>query len=224
MLKKLLLFSVMFLLLMSISVEPVEAGFFEDTWNWLMNLLGIGEEEAKALAKGMIGYNLDRILNEDGSTSITIYGGLRNVYEGGKWYRIEDAHSLMDTYNVGKIKIFYITDDSNYKIEKINELNYTFIDLEISVTDDKLLNKDIPIAVFKYNRTTENYEKKSDVKAKFTKLKSKNSVKLNDYKFGDRIKIGENSTFIFIGAVVDDVGDSEVRQGSPTLNYEHNAF
>ena len=53
MFKKLLLFSVMFLLLISISVEPVEAGWFEDAVNWIMELFGFSQEEAEAYIKNI---------------------------------------------------------------------------------------------------------------------------------------------------------------------------
>ncbi len=76
-----------------------------------------------------------------GSCTLTLYGGLKFVYEDNQWKRVEDARSLF-----GKYEIIYLQKDSNHDFRVI-DYNYTSITLEAFITDGKESEKSTPIKV-----------------------------------------------------------------------------
>ncbi len=83
----------------------------------------IENDNSLDISKGQsYGRNYDDIPNPDGSGVMYIYSGTRNVYEDGKWKRVEKAKSLKNQ----DFEWSYLNDDPDYEIE-IDDYNYTHI-------------------------------------------------------------------------------------------------
>lgn len=126
---------------------------------------------------------------------------------------IETASSLKNYFKFEKVK-----DDKNYKI-KIEDFNYTFITLKVSVSDE-FIGKNIPLTF--YNKKNE-----SDVIIKnlqtiiLTDNKEKEIVL--PYIFGSSIKFGTASTELIMNDTNTGImADTHVAQYSPTSNYGTN--
>lgn len=68
--------------------------------------------------------SFDDILNSDGSHTLFLYSGTRNVYENGKWKRIENARTLEDK----GFEWRYLEEDKNFEIEiETSEYNFSYV-------------------------------------------------------------------------------------------------
>ena len=63
---------------------------------------------------------------QNGKCTLSLYSGVRNVFEDGKWKRVEEARSLKDVW-----KKTYLEKDPDFDIE-ILHVNYTDIELNFS--------------------------------------------------------------------------------------------
>lgn len=151
----------------------------------------------------------------NGSCTKTLYSGIRNVYEDGRWKRVENARSLM---NKG-FEVVYLEDDGIHKIEVI-DFNYTSITVELRMIDSKKLNENVPVKIWQINQTKEidynnniaiskeqsksieerykeTYDNIFQETKKFYSI-SEQSIKTYDFGPGKIMEFGFNSTTIML--------------------------
>jgi len=158
----------------------------------------------------------DTICN-NGECSLSLYSGIRNVYEDNTWKRIEDAKSLKGS------DIECVVDfDGEYMAECL-DYNYTHKKIKFKINKNENKNKDIPIKNFKisYNETT---GKKIKEKIKEKKIKFKDLgeeiVLWIESEFGDELHFGENSTVIELHDPDTEIlDDSYGRKSAADTNY-----
>lgn len=161
--------------------------------------------------------------NGDGTYTITLYSKLRNVKdENNDWVRIEDASSLMDTLNKGKIKLNY-TYDGIHQTEII-DFNLTHIDLLLSFNKDALIGSEYEYEYedgkfktkIKYNDVEYEIEIQDDQQLLFS---------LDANPFEDAFHFGTESTVLFLqDEDIDNMDDTWVEQDSPNTIYGSSAF
>ena len=157
MFKKLLLFSVVFLLVFSISIEPVQAGWFEDAINWLMNVLGFSQEKAEKILEETIytydtkTYDTGRT-NENGKIYATEVSDSAWGHEDGEWKPIEELRSLKGT---SKYECKVESDGINL-VECI-DWNYSKEDkkfnVKLKLQRDSVSLTDVPLRKYENNQT-----------------------------------------------------------------------
>ena len=166
--------------------------------------------------------------NSETCTTV-LYSRTNFVYENNSWKRIEDANSLKNVWTV------QIDGDVNFPAE-IVDYNYTFIILNLSVSNNKL-DRDIPLRIYnKYNRTQLPLDRlgneiNKDKSFRFGKSNDEEivTIDLSDTEetlLTQKIKWGDNSTII---TVYDnnsaDTDDSYIRDGSfSDTNFGTDAF
>ncbi len=159
----------------------------------------------------------DTTTNSDGTYTLTLYSGTRNVFEDGQWKRIEEARSLKGVLQVVK------NEDPNFPVDII-DFNYTSITIDIGASPEKL-NKDIDLRVYnKFNHSKplgrNGVEKNKDKKVKLvTSAKQRQIIDLSDTKesaLGLEIKWGDASTTIQLKAPdTENLNDAEIGSHLP---------
>jgi len=148
--------------------------------------------------KEEMGINYDKIC-ENGICTVTLYTGIRNVYEDNQWKKVEEAKSLKGIWKVVK------EEDPDFPVEVI-DFNYSTIILDLSVSDKKK-NKDIDLKIYnKFNHSEKPRDKLGNVKDKDKKIKIKSTnekqreiIDISDTReslLGQEIKWGDHSTII----------------------------
>ena len=172
----------------------------------------------------------DNYKNNDGTYTKILYSGIRNVFEDGKWKRVEDARSLKDK----GFKILYLEIDPDLIIEII-DFNYSAITYKAKVKN-KYVNEDMPIRVFKQNMTFDELKwgqkypnQKITWKDKVIKQSEKNYKFLSEFDevtetvpFGLSyyLEFGKNSTVVILQDVdTENIGDTWTQESdNPSYN------
>lgn len=180
--KSLQIFAILFL-----SITLVSAGF----WDFLSQ----GEEEV--LVNITYTSTTDTVCRGDVCT-LTLWSGIRNVYEDNEWKKIEKAKSLKGYYDV-----IYLENDERYEIE-IEDFNYTCLK-KLKIKSEVAGN--IP---FKLNHV--NYVSPY--------MKAGEEIELEDICmdniFAYNFTLGESSTTIMLqDADTENLDDAYVRFGTP---------
>jgi len=158
--------------------------------------------------------------NDKGTCKLTLYSGIRFVEEDDEWIPIAEAKSLKDYYD-----IVYLENDPSLKINII-DFNYTNIELELTV-DNTQLAKDIPIELYRIDKDlNKETDEITEVKNSsfldttyFTELSSKNTINV-DYRWGDIIKFGSDSTIIVLQDVnTENLDDSWIDEENNSDNF-----
>lgn len=178
------------------------------------------------------GQGYDKGCDFEGKCFMALYSGIRNVFENNTWKRTEDAISLKDK----GWDIVYLDNDPRYKIDVI-DFNATTIEFEVSVTDPKDLNKDIPVKFLKYNEDfnytnfneknldseptfKDTYYEDSRIEKSFSDIDSKEYININSFDLGTIIEFGENSTTIMLQEPgTENLEDLYVLEQYPDNNY-----
>ena len=142
----------------------------------------------------------------------TLYSGITNVYEDNQWKDIEDARSLMGSGIVPVV----LEDDVNFPVEVV-DFNYTSITVKLNPKGIKVFGTDVPLRIWNPNETKaeefykdiedgkiiskgiEDYKSTMDkTKEEFLNfnLLNQEETKTYDFKMGDILEFGYNSTTI----------------------------
>ena len=157
MFKKLLLFSIVFLLVFSISVEPASAGWFEDTINWFKEILGFSQEEAEIKAmelmkdnsalyieKAYVSSEVRNGINYDKYDGVIHTGNIPYfVNESNKLIPRSEAKSLKDLYWNGELLFACDVKDDGINLMDCVEFNATSRTYKLQ--RDSLALTDVPI-------------------------------------------------------------------------------
>lgn len=160
-------------------------------------------------------WNTEKYQNSDGTVSLIIYSGLRNVLDiDGEWKRIEDAKSLKPTLEAGKIIINYSYDGVHNAT--IDDFNLTHIDFILDFDKDKIIGSEYEYEYeedklktkFKYGDVEYEIEIEDDEKLIYS---------IDGNPFANTFHFGRNSTTIQI--MTPDTGnlqDTFVDEAHPT--------
>ena len=141
------------------------------------------------------------------SCSISLYGGIRYIYEDDEWKDVEDARSL---FNQG-FKVHYIKDDGVHKLEVVDfnhssirfNFNYNsshpnFTDYEYEIDDNKMKTK-FKIKNFFCNGTEECVEQETEYEIEIEENNNETPL-FNIKPFGKTFVFGGNSTVLKLNA------------------------
>ena len=124
----------------------------------------------------------------------TLYSGIRNVIEDGRWKKIEEARSLM-----GKgFNVVFLEEDEEHFIEVL-DFNYTTIRTRFWTEGFEVWPQSVPIRVIREERDE---EKGENVRVEEEKerlnfnLFNQESERIIDIRLGEVLKFGGNSTTI----------------------------
>lgn len=232
--KKLLFGICMISLVLIISMPSAEAGWFEDTWNWLMNLLGIGEEEAKVLTREVLSSNVVYENLSNGNIRLTIIENTEYVFEDNMWKHKTEARSLkgkgfnceVKKYN-NDTKTWRYDDDGTHKIE-CDDFNWTSVTLYASYDEKNLQEYDKEVLdkvmTTKFSIIENEFDEKLTEKTEQeVELEEGKKTKINyEGKFiGKTFRLGEASTDLSITANnSNEFKDAQLRGGaSAKINY-----
>jgi len=190
----------------------------------IVNLLGINfkflndvKEDSQKTKQTHIIYrdsNSETIRDSSGKFQTTYYPFIKNIKEDGVWKDIKEAKSLKGT----GIGIEFLETDENYPIE-ILDYNYTSITIKLNPNGKIDYKKDIPVKLWKENKTKEDkfkedvnlgkkqekelkdkykdtYENIAILDEKSKDISQKESIKIYDFGFDSILEIGGNSTTI----------------------------
>ena len=161
-----------------------------------------------------------RTICNNGVCNSILYSGTQFVYEDEQWKRIEDVRSLKDK----GFKIKFLEVDEDFDVEVV-DFNYTSIQVRLNPKGIKVFPENIPLRIWERNEdTTERNFKNTASKIKDEEISfwllNQEEVITYNYKIGDIIEFGYNSTTITIEearAIIK--GDAEVYASQPTTNY-----
>jgi len=143
----------------------------------------------------------------DGNTcTISLKSGVVNVFEEGRWKKIQEAKSLKDK----GFEVIYLENDPGLKIQ-IMDFNYTWIKFRFIVEDVKHLKQMLPVKVNKVKVKNFLWNNVGDVREYEIFVDN-----ILDYNFS----LGKNSTTIQLqDNVTDNLMDTFVRSDSVDSNY-----
>ena len=236
--KKLLFGMCMISLVLIISMPTAEAGWFEDTWNWLMTLLGIGEEEAKEKAKELMKDN-SKLFIEKNYVSSRVEGNITWVkYEGvihpsnfpyfvnvsNKLIRRSEAESLKDLYWNGELLFGCEVKDDGINLMDCVDFNSTSRTYKLQ--RDSLALSNVPLRKYKLalnetnNKIEKVYDESFETTLNFIDNKEQKELILKA-DIDDIIEFGEFSTLTDIktNTTYADYNDTRWVSSAPTTNY-----
>ena len=132
---------------------------------------------------------------ENGECTLTLYSGIRNVFEDERWKRVEDARSLKDK----GFEIEFIEKDPEFDINVL-DFNLTSITLELD-TVEKHRSKNIPVKIWRKEvRVDIKDYKNTATKMREDSLEFSSGKRTETYEFGlDKIlEFGFNSSTIVL--------------------------
>ena len=92
----------------------------------------------------------------NGKCTLTLYSGIRNVYEDGEWKRAGQAKSLKDN----GFYIEYLEKNNDFIIDII-DFNYSSITVVLSISNPMQTGKDIPLRIWRFDEVKNEYSKLS---------------------------------------------------------------
>ncbi|MFH1585225.1 MAG: LamG-like jellyroll fold domain-containing protein [archaeon] len=149
--------------------------------------------------------------NDIGKGNLVIYSGIRSVKEDGRWKDAGEARSLKDKEG---IDITILEEDPNFPLDVL-DFNYTSITLNLTVTKDEDVNKNIDLKIKDKNETIK--------KTKKVKINGKDeyelvTINLDDSIFNNIFEWGYNSTIITVTGTTD-VEDAIIAGNLGELNF-----
>jgi len=146
----------------------------------------------------------------NGKCDLTLYSGIRNVYEDEVWKRPEEARSLKGS------GIECVIDSDGEHIAKCLDWNMTSIKLDLSLKSVSLTNKEVPIKIYKHNES--NYSQlilKLEITESFSSLSNAKEKEVLNFEYGDIIHFGDKSTFIsLMDNETENLGDAYLSMGN----------
>jgi len=154
-----------------------------------------------------------------GLCTMVIYSTPTNVYEDNEWKHYTEARSLKDKEG---FEIKFLEIDENYPLEIVD---YNATSITVDLKKWTILNKDIDLRIWKSNETSileefkNTYEKVFHEKEKFTILDLGSKERTYNFKIGDVLEFGPNSTSVTLEYTkVDD--DAYIKRQNPTNTYD----
>ena len=189
------------IILIPIVEAQEESSWWDSFIIFIMDLLNIGEEEAKALASDMITpYSKTVELGNNIKQSVfspqPIY-----VEEDGEWINKEEAKSLKNKIWNGITLYSCNVESDGINIVECEDFNSTSITLKLKRDDNNLNNIQLRKYKEEENKTTDKIERKYDIKFEksldFTS-KTEEKILTVDIELDDIIEFGEHSTEVYI--------------------------
>jgi hypothetical protein len=151
--------------------------------------------------------------------TLTLYSGIRNVYENNTWKKVENARSLKGS----GINCLVNSDGEN--IVECVDWNMTSMTLRLSQKTVSISNKEVPIKIYSINNSCLDKKcntmfTKSEERQTFSISSNDKEIILNSFKYGDVVHFGENSTIIQLKeANTENLKDAYVSEQSTNSNY-----
>lgn len=151
------------------------------------------------------GLSWDKTFYAD-KTTLTLYSGIRNVFENGKWVRIENSTGSLKKY----FNVNYLKKDPDLLID-VKDFGYNWIDFEFMINSTEKLKKMIPVKV-------DGKEKK---KFLWNNINDKRTHRLEpDNVFSHNYSFGKESTIIQLqDANTENFEDSYTDSSNANTNY-----
>ena len=205
--KKIILLISLFLIIGLISIPSAEAGLVGDIYDWVLDLFGWGEEDISNIDSVKFTPSTMEICKiEQGkrTCTITIYSGIRFIFEDEEWKPREEARSFIGS----EINCKVISDGIN--IAKCLEWNDTSRTIEFERKDNAI---EVPLRKYtneldsKTDELIKVYDNEFTTDLSFSITpKTTQIIKANT---GDIIEFGEHSTTIGLdennGGLTDDI-------------------
>jgi len=215
--------------------DTIKWSFF--TKNKILNPIWLPIEE-----EPLVPYRSSKTVCDNGKCKLTLWSGVREVYEDKQWKLIENARSLKDK----GFNVVVLEDDVEFPIEVV-DYNYTSIKVKLNPKGIKIFNEDIPIRVWDNNDTkarefeqdvldgkkvskgVKDYKEKMDKifeqEIGFNSLNQKKEMIL-EFGVGKILEFGVNSTTIILqdantenleDTYLDEYAGSTKKGGDPVL-------
>lgn len=147
----------------------------------------------------------DTVCESDVCTT-TFYSGIRNVYEGGQWKRIEKAKSLKGS------GIDCVVDYDGVHEAHCIDFNYTSRKIVFYTEDNRKFNRNIPVKVFRDKVLQREQQIRVD-------SRSEGKVLTIPVEYRDVVHFGAESTTIELKDAGENLEDTYVNEDSPTANH-----